>query len=79
MSEENLRKLVGNRIALARQAAGLKQDELSVAVGVHKQTISRWERGEATPNAGQLVSIVEAVGCTCDFLLGLSDSLTVHK
>ena len=33
--DEDIRKLIGSRIAIARKAAVLNQEELAAAVGVH--------------------------------------------
>ena len=46
MDNENVKRLIGSRIAIARKAAGLNQDQVAEAIGVHKQTISRWESGK---------------------------------
>lgn len=79
MDTEALRKLIGSRIALARKAKGLKQNDLATALGVHKQTVSRWETGARTPNGEEIRQIVETCGCTADFLLGFSDTLNVGE
>lgn len=76
---DELRKRLGSRIALARVAAGYTQTELGVLIGVEKMTISRWERGVRSPTADYLFLISQELGCTADFLLGLSDVLEVRK
>lgn len=71
------RRVIGSRIAIARNAKGLKQDDLASSVGVHKQTVSRWERGKQTPSSEELIKIALSLECPSDFLLGLSDELKV--
>lgn len=39
--DEDIRKLIGSRIAIARKAAGLNQEELAAAVGVHTRASAR--------------------------------------
>ena len=75
MNEQDTKKLIGSRIALARKAAGYNQDQLADAVGVHKQTISRWESGKRAPNGEEIRQIVTFLHCSADFILGLSDTL----
>ena len=79
MDSDQTKKTIGSRIAIARKAKGINQDELAAAVGVHKQTISRWERGERAPNGEEIVQIVLYLECSADFILGLSDTLTVSE
>ncbi|MST33968.1 helix-turn-helix domain-containing protein [Acidimicrobiaceae bacterium USS-CC1] len=34
---------------LIRRRAGASQQDIAAAVGVHRETVSRWERGERSP------------------------------
>lgn len=78
MENENLKSLIGSRIAIARKAANLNQDQTADAIGVHKQTLSRWESGKRAPNGEEIRLLVELFGCSADFILGLSDTLTIQ-
>jgi transcriptional regulator with XRE-family HTH domain len=42
---------LGSEIRELREAKGLTQAALAQAIGVDAQSVSRWERGERTPNA----------------------------
>ena len=42
-------KILDNRIAQARKAAGLNQSELARALGVKPQAVQKWETGASTP------------------------------
>lgn len=79
MDNENVKRLIGSRIALARKAIGLNQDQVAESVGVHKQTISRWESGKRAPNGEEIRALVNLFGCSADFLLGLTDTLTIKE
>lgn len=79
MDEDELRKLIGMRIAISRKAVGMSQDDLAAALEVDKMTISRWERGTRSPNGAKLYALTKKLGCSADFLLGLSDTLTIRK
>jgi transcriptional regulator with XRE-family HTH domain len=54
--------VIGTRIAQLRKQAGLTQQELGPAAGLHGQTISDLERGVNTPVLTTLVAIAQALG-----------------
>ena len=56
-------------IAAARIAAGMTQAQLAEAIGCKQLTISRWERGEFSPNTSALQRLSEALGCPMEDLL----------
>lgn len=62
---------MGQRIATARAAAGLNQDDAAAAAAVHKQTWSKWERGIQPPDSASLYLICRALSVSADHLLGL--------
>ena len=41
---------VGNRLADLRRSRGLSQEEVVAGLGVSRQAVSNWERGEAAPD-----------------------------
>lgn len=53
---------LGQQLALARQAAHLTQEELSVRAAVSQADISRIERGLGNPTRDTLVKLVAAMG-----------------
>lgn len=79
MDNENVKRLIGSRIAIARKAAGLNQDQVAEAIGVHKQTISRWESGKRAHNGEEIRLLVNLLHCSADFILGLSDTITIPE
>ena len=58
----------GNLIKL-RTGRGLTQAELGAMLNYSDKTISKWERGEAIPDAYVLTQIAEIFGVTVDALL----------
>ena len=44
---------IGSKISDLRKKAGLSQEELSEKIGVARQTISKWELGETSPDLKQ--------------------------
>lgn len=51
----------------------MNQEELGDMCGVRKQTVSGWENGRNSPDAGKLILLSKALGCSVDYLLGLVD------
>ena len=55
---------LAGRIRELRKKAGLKQDELAEAIGVHLITISRWENGGDVPKTLKLQRLASALHVT---------------
>ena len=55
---------LAGRIRELRKKAGLKQDELAEAIGVHLITISRWENGVDVPKTLKLQRLASALHVT---------------
>ena len=51
----------GQRLAAARVAAGLTQQQLADSLGADKARISEWERGASQPRASRMPDIARAV------------------
>ncbi|NLM30772.1 MAG: ImmA/IrrE family metallo-endopeptidase [Methanomicrobiales archaeon] len=58
---------IGERILVARRGAGMSQRDLGAAIGVSPMAISKYERGEVTPDSGTLIRLSEALGINIDF------------
>ena len=44
---------IGNKIQELRKKKGISQEELAEKIGVARQTISKWELGETSPDLKQ--------------------------
>lgn len=53
-----------------RRNMNLSQEELGERVGVSRQTISKWETGQTTPDLNKLIELSRLFGCTLDELAG---------
>ena len=53
---------LGERIAYYRKKAGYSQEGLAERLGVSRQAISKWETGEATPDAERIIVLAAALG-----------------
>jgi transcriptional regulator with XRE-family HTH domain len=69
----------GQRIAKAREAAGLTQAEVAERMGVTQPVVAYWEREPVALRAEQLAALADALGVSADFLLGRSDKQPFPK
>lgn len=58
-----------DKIYELRKKEGLSQEALSEKLGVSRQSVSKWETGEATPEVSKLLAISKLFGVTTDYLL----------
>lgn len=58
-----------NNLYELRRRAELSQEELAEKLGVSRQAVSKWERGEAYPDTENLIIISEMFSITIDELL----------
>lgn len=60
---------IADRLAARRRAAGYSQEALAGRLGVSRQAVSKWERGEASPDTDNLIALASLYGVTLDELL----------
>ena len=60
---------MGEKILSLRKARGWSQEELADRVGVTRQAVSRWESGQAKPDADKIIAICDLFGVSADYLL----------
>lgn len=58
-----------NFIGPLREQLGFSQTELGEKIGVTRQTIAVWEKGERIPSLGQIIKLAEALGVATDVFL----------
>ena len=69
MDLSELKLVTASNIIKLRTGAGMTQAELGAALNYSDKTISKWERGEAIPDAYVLTQMAELFGVTVDALL----------
>ena len=57
------------KLTKLRKEAGLSQEELGNMLNVARQTISKWELGETTPEMDKLIKMSEVFNITLDELI----------
>ena len=75
MDGEKLKLQIGSNIANYRKGAGLTQAGLAEKLNYSDKAVSKWERGESTPDVTTLVQLAEQFGITVNDLLVDPDAL----
>ena len=74
MQLSELKLISASNIIKLRSGAGLTQAELGEKLNYSDKTISKWERGEAIPDAYVLTQMAEIFGVSVDYLLSSHDA-----
>ena len=62
---------IAENLKCFRKRLGLTQEDVAAAVFVAPQSVSKWERGETTPDIELLPSLARLLGVSVDALLGV--------
>ena len=60
---------IANRLVQLRKEHGYSQETLAAALGLSRQAISKWERGESSPDLDNILELSRVYGITLDALL----------
>ena len=66
--------MLGERIKKAREKICMSQETLAESIGMHTNTIARWERNEVIPRGNSLKKLSQALQVSTAYLL--EDKLT---
>jgi transcriptional regulator with XRE-family HTH domain len=64
----------GERLAAARELAGLTQVQLAEKLGTAQSNVASWERETVALRPEQLTAIADALNVSADYLLGRPDA-----
>lgn len=67
---------IANKLVEMRRARGVSQEELAAHLGVSRQAISKWERGEASPDIDNIILLSRFYGVGIDELLCCEGNFT---
>lgn len=73
MQLQELKLVSASNIIRLRTEAGMTQAELGAKLNYSDKTISKWERGEAIPDAYVLTRLADLFGVTVDYILSSHD------
>ena len=69
----------GEKLKQLRKDAGLTQDSIAEKLGVHNQTVSKWERGLLQPDISLLGNLADALGVSMEKLLDCKECERTFK
>lgn len=67
---------LGTKLADLRKRNGFSQEALAEKMGVSRQAVSKWERGESTPDTDTLIELANLYSVSLDVLVGNKSSDT---
>ncbi len=68
---------IGEKILKFRTAADISQEQLAEKISVSRQSISKWEMGQALPQIENVLQLCELFGISTDELL--QDKITINR
>ena len=75
MDTEKLKYIIGKNIAVYRKHIGLTQAGLADKLNYSDKAVSKWERGESTPDIATLAQLAQLFEVTVDTLIQDPDAL----
>jgi transcriptional regulator with XRE-family HTH domain len=69
MIEGNFYRRMGSLLEAKRKQRGVSQTDVGSAIGVHRNTIMRWESGESAIDMWQLLRLADVLSCNHLLLL----------
>ncbi len=73
--ENKIENIISQNLIELRKNRGLKQSDLSEAIGYSDKTISRWENGTSIPDVATLVKLTEFYGVTISDIINENAAL----
>ena len=73
MQQSELKLITASNIIRLRTEKGMTQAELGAKLNYSDKSVSKWERGEAIPDAFVLLTMGELFGVSVDYLLSSHD------
>lgn len=71
--------MTANRLQQLRKENGYSQEVLAEKLGISRQSISKWERAESSPEIDNLIALSKIYGLTVDELLDTSNDKVIVK
>lgn len=68
-----------NRLVELRKKNGLSQEDLANKLDLSRQAISKWERGESSPDTDNLICLAKLYNISLDELLNTDKNVKIHN
>lgn len=65
--------MIGTRIKLLREAAGLSQAELARKLSISRSSVNAWESGLSAPTAVYIIEMAKLFHCSSDYILCIDE------
>ena len=69
--------VLSEKLQLLRKKNGYSQEQLADKLGIARQTVSKWENGQAVPELKGLIQLSELYGVTIDRIVKEDDSCNI--
>ena len=66
-----------DKLQILRKQNGYSQEQLADKLGIARQTLSKWENGQAVPELGNLISLSNLYGITIDRIVKEDDECNI--
>ena len=66
-----------DKLQLLRKQNGYSQEQLADKLGIARQTLSKWENGQAVPELSNLISLSNLYGITIDRIVKDDDECNI--
>ncbi len=70
---------ISGKLLALRKQNGYSQEELAERLGVSRQAVSKWERGEASPDTENLITLAKLYHISLDKLFDLSEDTAEQR
>lgn len=70
---------LANRLLQYRKNSGLSQEELAEKLNISRQSVSKWERAEASPDTDNLIELAKIYNVTLDELLNVNKEVVTPE
>lgn len=74
MKENEKRKIIANRISLARERAGLTQNQLAILLNIPRPSVAEIESGKRKVSAEELISMSDIFEVDINWLAGKGEN-----
>ena len=68
---------IKDKLQLLRKQNGYSQEQLADKLGIARQTLSKWENGQAVPELNSLISLSNLYGVTIDRIVKEDDECNI--
>ncbi len=67
------------RLTDLRKKSGMSQEQLAEKLGLTRQTVSKWENGQSTPELAYIAILSELLGVTTDYLIKGTQNVSAEE